>query len=190
MNKQRCGWCDGSGLYTLYHDTEWGVPIKDDRILFEFLVLESFQAGLSWITILKKREHFRKAFDDFDFAKIAEYNEAKIAVLLQDTSIVRNRLKIRAAVTNARAFMALQETFGTFSHYLWAFVDHKPIQNNYGHYKEAPTSTPISDALCKDLKKKGFLFMGPTVVYAFMQAIGMVNDHETTCFRHKELMNP
>jgi DNA-3-methyladenine glycosylase I len=190
MNKQRCAWCVGDALYEAYHDNEWGVPVTEDRILFEFLVLESFQAGLSWITILKKREHFRKALDDFDYTQIAKYQEEKVHQLLNDPGIVRNKLKIRATISNAKAFMAVQEEFGAFSQYLWAFVDHSPLQNNYVHYKDAPAHTPISSALSRDLKKRGFTFMGSTVVYAFMQAIGMVNDHETTCYRHTELQNP
>jgi DNA-3-methyladenine glycosylase I len=172
-----------------YHDNEWGVPVKDDHTLFEFLILESFQAGLSWITVLRKRGNFRKAFDDFDPAKIAEYQDDKIQALLQDSGIIKNRLKIKAAVTNARAFLSIQQTFGSFSAYVWSFVGHEPIQHHYVNYKDAPAHTTVSGILCKDLKKRGFKFMGPTVVYAFMQAVGMVNDHETGCYRHTELQN-
>lgn len=183
----RCGWCEGDSLYEAYHDTEWGVPVYDDKTIFEFLILETFQAGLSWITILRKRENFRKAFDDFDYHQIAEYPETKVQELLQDPGIIRNKLKIRSAISNARAFMEVQEEFGSFSKYIWNFVDGKPIQNKVGNYKEAPPTSAISDKLSKDLKKRGFKFVGSTVVYAHMQATGMVNDHEETCFRNKEL---
>lgn len=186
-NKKRCGWCVGDELYEAYHDEEWGVPVYDDDRLFEFLVLETFQAGLSWITILRKRENFRKAFDDFDYKKIAAYDEEKIGELLQDTGIVRNKLKIRATVNNAQAFMRIQKEFGTFSEYVWGFVDHKPIKNKVVEYKKAPATTETSDRLSKDLKKRGFKFVGSTVIYAHMQATGMVNDHEVHCFRYREV---
>ncbi|NER14576.1 DNA-3-methyladenine glycosylase I [Leptobacterium flavescens] len=187
MEKHRCGWCVGDPLYEAYHDQEWGVPVYDDDTLFEFLILETFQAGLSWITILRKRENFRKAFDRFDYKKIATYDEAKYESLLQDPGIIRNKLKIKATITNAQNFMKIQEEFGSFSKYIWAFTDNKPIQNSFGNYKDAPANTPLSDAISKDLKKRGFKFVGTTVIYAHMQATGMVNDHETGCFRYKEV---
>ncbi|MBA6151619.1 DNA-3-methyladenine glycosylase I [Gelidibacter maritimus] len=187
MEKQKCAWCKGDALYEQYHDSEWGVPVKDDATLFEFLVLETFQAGLSWITILRKRENFREAFDSFDYRKIAHYNQDKIDSLLQDAGIVRNKLKVQAAVTNAQRFMEVQEEFGSFSKYIWGFVDGKPIKNKVENYKEAPSTTAESDALSKDLKKRGFKFVGSTVMYAYMQAVGMVNDHEVDCFRNEEI---
>ena len=187
MEKQRCGWCKGDALYEQYHDIEWGVPVKDDAILFEFLVLETFQAGLSWITILRKRENFRTAFDQFDYKKIAHYNQDKIDGLLQNTGIVRNKLKVRATVSNAQLFMKVQEEFGSFSKYIWGFIDGKPIQNTVRNYKEAPPTTAISNTISKDLKKRGFKFVGSTVMYAYMQAVGMVNDHEMNCFRYDEI---
>ena len=187
MEKQRCGWCKDDELYTLYHDTEWGAPVKNDDKLFEFLVLETFQAGLSWITILRKRENFRLAFDQFDYHKIADYKHDKIESLLQDAGIVRNKLKVHAAITNAKAFMKVKEEFGSFSNYIWSFVNGKPIKNTVTNYKEAPTTTTLSDAISKDLKKRGFKFVGSTVIYATMQAIGMVNDHEVDCFRYDEV---
>lgn len=185
--KIRCGWCVGDPLYESYHDHEWGVPLKDDAAIFEFLILETFQAGLSWITILRKRENFRKAFENFDYKKIANYSEEKIAELMQDSGIIRNGAKIRASVSNARAFMKVQEDFGNFSDYIWSFVNGSPVQNDWEHLKEVPATTKVSEALSKDLKKRGFKFVGPTVVYAHMQATGMVNDHVTQCFRHKEV---
>lgn len=187
--KNRCGWCVGDPLYEAYHDTEWGVPLFDDRQLFEFLILETFQAGLSWITILRKRENFRKAFDNFDYHKIAAYSEEKMEQLMSDTGIIRNSLKIKASVANAQAFLKVQEEYGSFSEYIWGFVNGKPIQNNLENYKKAPATTELSMAISKDLKKKGFKFVGPTVVYAHMQATGMVNDHEIGCFRHNEVQN-
>mgnify|MGYP003109804250 FL=1 len=187
MEKQRCWWCGDDPLYVAYHDTEWGVPVKDDEKLFEFLILETFQAGLSWITVLRKRENFRKAFDDFNYKKIARYSEAKIQELLQDAGIIRNKLKVRATITNAQAFMKVQEEFGSFSDYIWGFVDGKPIQNSLQNKSEVQANTPLSDALSKDLKKRGFKFVGTTVVYAHMQATGMVNDHLTDCFRYEEV---
>ncbi|SFZ89628.1 DNA-3-methyladenine glycosylase I [Flaviramulus basaltis] len=187
MKKHRCGWCEGDDLYEAYHDQEWGVPVYDDDTLFEFLILETFQAGLSWITILRKRENFRAAFDNFDYKKIANYKQDKIDTLLLDAGIIRNKLKVNATVTNAQNFMKIQEEFGSFSKYIWEFVNGKPIKNNLKNYKNAPATTNISDALSKDLKKRGFKFVGPTVVYAHMQATGMVNDHEAECFRYKEV---
>ena len=187
MTKHRCGWCVGDPLYEAYHDQEWGVPVYDDQTIFEFLILETFQAGLSWITILRKRENFREALDDFDYKKIARYSEAKLEALLQNPGIIRNKLKVKATVSNAQAFIEIQEEFGSFSKYIWSFVNHKPIQNSVKIYKEAPATTAISDALSKDLKKRGFKFTGSTVVYAHMQATGMVNDHEVNCFRYAEV---
>ena len=187
MKKQRCGWCEGDALYERYHDTEWGVPVKDDSLLFEFLVLETFQAGLSWITILRKRENFRKAFDQFNYQKIAKYNQGKIDSLLQDAGIVRNKLKVHATVSNAQAFMKVQEEFGSFSKYIWAFIDGKPIKNKVRNYIETPPTTALSDTISKDLKKRGFKFVGSTVMYAYMQAVGMVNDHEMDCFRYHNI---
>ncbi|TVZ26643.1 DNA-3-methyladenine glycosylase I [Gillisia sp. Hel_I_86] len=185
--KKRCGWCEGDALYEAYHDEEWGVPVYDDATLFEFLVLETFQAGLSWITILRKRENFRKAFDAFDYKKIANYPEEKIQELLLDAGIIRNKLKVRATVTNAQLFMKVQQEFGSFSKYIWGFVDGKPVTNTVIDYKKAPPTTQISDALSKDLKKRGFKFVGSTVMYAHMQATGMINDHEADCFRYSEV---
>ena len=187
MTQQKCGWCLGDPLYEAYHDTEWGVPVYDDETLFEFLILETFQAGLSWITILRKRENFREAFDNFDYKKIAQYKEDKLEELLQNPGIIRNKLKVRSAVTNAQLFMKIQEEFGSFSKYIWGFVEGSPIHNRVENYKTAPPTTAISDALSKDLKKRGFKFVGSTVVYAHMQATGMVNDHEVSCFRHSEI---
>ncbi|MCA0131520.1 DNA-3-methyladenine glycosylase I [Winogradskyella alexanderae] len=187
MEISRCGWCIGDPLYETYHDEEWGVPLYEDDKLFEFLILETFQAGLSWITILRKRENFRKAFDNFDYKKIAHYNQSKIDELLQDAGLIRNKLKVKATVTNAQAFIKIQEEFGTFSSYIWQFVDGKPIKNKLIDYKKAPANTALSDTISKDLKKRGFKFVGTTVVYAHMQATGMVNDHEVSCFRYNEV---
>ncbi len=187
MDKNRCGWCEGDPLYEAYHDEEWGVPVKDDATLFEFLVLETFQAGLSWITVLRKRKNFKKAFDNFDYQKIAQYPQTKIDALLQDAGNIRNKLKVHATVTNAQAFMEVQKEFGSFSDYIWGFVDGVPIKNSFDDYRKAPAKTELSDAISKDLKKRGFKFVGSTVVYAHMQATGMVNDHETSCFRYNEV---
>lgn len=187
MEKHRCGWCLGDPIYITYHDTEWGVPIKDDAMLFEFLILETFQAGLSWITILRKRENFRKAFDNFDYKKIANYQQPKIDELIEDAGIIRNKLKINATISNAKSFMEIQKEFGNFSNYIWGFTEGKPIKNNIKNYKTAPPTTALSDAISKDLKKRGFKFVGSTVIYAHMQATGMVNDHEVTCFRYHEV---
>ena len=170
-----------------YHDNEWGVPVYDDLKLFEFLVLEGFQAGLSWLLILKKRDNFRRAFDRFDVNKIANYNEDKIQELLQDSGIVRNKLKVRAAVSNAQAFLKVQDEFGTFSDYMWRWVDGKPLVNSFDSLKDMPAKTELSDQISKDLKNRGFKFVGSTIVYSHMQATGMVNDHVTHCYRHKEL---
>ncbi len=182
MDKIRCAWCGNDELYQKYHDEEWGKPVYDDDTIFEFLILESFQAGLSWITILRKRENFKKAFDNFNYKKIAKYSDDKIEELMQNSGIVRNKLKILATITNAQKFMEIQKEFGSFSNYIWAFVDGKPIVNQPNTLKEVPATTEISDKLAKDLKKRGFKFMGSTVVYAHMQATGMVNDHVNDCF--------
>ncbi len=187
MEKKRCSWCGTDPLYVAYHDTEWGKPVYDDDTLFEFLILETFQAGLSWITVLRKRENFRRAFDSFDYKKIAGYSEEKIASLLEDSGIIRNKLKVRATVTNAQAFMEVQKEFGSFSDYIWGFVKGKPIKNKFKSMPQIPGNTALSDALSKDLKKRGFKFVGSTVVYAHMQATGMVNDHVMDCFRYEEV---
>ena len=185
MSRQnRCDWCGSDPLYVAYHDEEWGVPVKDDPTLFEFLILETFQAGLSWITVLKKREHFRRAFDEFDYQKIASYNNKKIEALENDPSIIRNKLKIKAAVTNAKAFIDIQNEWGSFSKYIWHFTNNNPIVNHWENLSDIPAQTPLSITISKDLKKRGFKFVGPTVVYAHMQATGMVNDHLVSCFRH------
>ena len=182
MEITRCAWCEKDDLYRNYHDEEWGKPIYDDETIFEFLILESFQAGLSWYTILAKRENFRAAFDYFDYQKIAQYPEEKVEELIQNAGIIRNRLKILATINNAQKFMEVQKEFGSFSKYIWGFVNHEPIINRPKILKEVPATTEISDALAKDLKKRGFKFMGSTVVYAHMQATGMVNDHVEDCF--------
>ena len=184
-NKTRCAWCEKDDLYRDYHDNEWGNPVYEDDKLFEFLVLETFQAGLSWYTILKKRDNFRKAFDQFDYKKIAQYGDAQIERLMQDAGIIRNGLKIKGTITNAIAFMETQKEFGSFSNYIWGFTDGKPIDNNPKTSKDVPTVNEISDALSKDLKKRGFKFVGSTVVYAHMQATGMVNDHVEECWKRK-----
>ncbi len=181
MKLQRCSWAEGSEIYQKYHDEEWGKPVYDDPTIFEFLILETFQAGLSWITILKKRENFRKAFDCFDYKKIARYDESKFEELIQNEGIIRNKLKIKATISNAQHFMEVQKEFGSFSKYIWAFVGGKPIQNRWKTLDEVPASTEISDRLSKDLKKRGFKFVGSTIVYAHMQATGMVNDHLINC---------
>ena len=183
--KQRCAWCEKDDLYRNYHDNEWGKPVYDDETIFEFLILETFQAGLSWYTVLAKRENFRKAFDNFNLKKIANYSEDKMAELAEDAGIIRNKLKIKATVTNAQAFIKVQEEFGSFSKYIWGFVDGKPIDNHPKTLSEVKATTPISDALSKDMKKRGFKFVGSTVIYAHMQATGMVNDHVIDCFTRK-----
>ncbi|WP_332033411.1 DNA-3-methyladenine glycosylase I, partial [Kaistella sp.] len=177
MEKIRCNWCEKDDLYRAYHDNEWGKPVYNDETIFEFLVLESFQAGLSWYTILKKRENFKLTFDDFNYRKIAEYTDEKAEELMQNPGIIRNRLKILATVNNAKRFLEVQKEFGTFSEYIWSFVNGKPIINHPKTLKDVPATNEISDALAKDLKKRGFKFLGSTVVYAHMQATGMVNDH-------------
>lgn len=182
----RCKWAEGVSLdYIRYHDEEWGVPVRDDRIQFEFLVLEGAQAGLSWSTILNKREGYRKAFAEFDPARVARFTKKRIERLLQDPSIVRNRLKVESAVSNAKAFLDVQEEFGSFSDYIWGFVEGKPLQNRFKRDRDIPATSAESDALSKDLKKRGFKFVGSTIVYAHMQATGLVNDHVTGCFRHR-----
>ncbi|OOG70693.1 DNA-3-methyladenine glycosylase I [Algoriphagus sp. A40] len=183
----RCPWCLGFPEYVAYHDTEWGVPVYDDRIHFEFLILESAQAGLSWATILKKREGYRKAFADFDYKIVAEFPESYVQELLQDPGIIRNTLKIKAAINNARCFMEVQQEFGSFSNYIWGFVGGKPIQKSLRTLGEAKATTPESDLLAKDLKKRGFKFLGSTTIYAHMQATGLVNDHLVECFRHEQV---
>lgn len=183
---KRCGWASNE-LNIPYHDTEWGVPVHDDRSLFEFLILEGAQAGLSWDTILAKRENYRKAFDNFDPAKVAKYSDAKCAKLLENPGIIRNRLKVASAVGNAKAFLAVQKEFGSFDSYIWSFVGGKPINGKRKEMGDIPAKTEISDALSKDLKKRGFKFVGSTIMYAFMQATGMVNDHAASCFRYKEV---
>lgn len=188
VEKVRCPWCIGNSLYEQYHDQEWGVPTFDDQVLFEFLILETFQAGLSWLTILKKRENFRNAFDGFDYQKIASYNQTKINQLLSDRGIVRNKLKILALISNAKAFINLQKELGSFSNYLWNWVDRKQIVNRFEKLEDIPTFTKLSTEISKDLKKRGFRFVGPTIVYSKMQAIGMVNDHLTSCFRHEQVI--
>ena len=185
--KKRCPWCEGDALYEQYHDQEWGVPLYDDLKLFEFLTLETFQAGLSWITVLRKREHFRSAFDQFDYEKVARYGDEKIKALLENEGIIRNKQKIKAAINNAQRFIAMRQKFGSFSQYIWDFVGGKPLQNSFKTLEEIPAKTPLSDTISKDLKQNGFQFVGPTVVYAHMQATGMVNDHLVGCFRYQEL---
>ena len=182
MNKIRCHWCLSSDLYKEYHDLEWGKPVYDDAVIFEFLILETFQAGLSWITILNKRENFRLAFDAFDYNKIANYNAAKEEELLQNSGIIRHKLKIKSAITNAMAFIQIQKEFGSFSRYIWDFVGGKPIDNKPKTLKDVPATSVISDNLSKDLNKRGFKFVGSTVMYAYMQATGMVNDHVMDCW--------
>ena len=184
--KQRCQWCGDDPLYVSYHDEEWGVPVKDDHTLFEFLMLEGAQAGLSWITILRKREGYRALFDNFNAEKVARYSDKKLEKILLDPRIIRNRLKVFGARKNARAFLKAQEDYGSFAQYLWNFVDGKPIQNQWGSMGEVPATSAISDAMSKDMKKRGFTFVGSTIMYAHMQATGMVNDHTSDCFRYKE----
>lgn len=189
MEIHRCAWAGSNPVYQSYHDKEWGVPLHNDKKLFEFLILEGAQAGLSWITVLKKRDAYRKAFDGFDYKLVAEYGDDKIQELLNNAGIIRNRLKIRSAIQNAKAFLEVRREFGTFNKYIWEFVDHKPIQNTWPSLKEMPAKTELAEIISKDLKKRGFNFVGPTIVYSHMQATGMVNDHTVDCFRHKELKN-
>jgi len=185
--KIRCPWCLGSEAYVAYHDREWGTPVHDERMLFELLILEGAQAGLAWSTILAKRDNYRKAFDNFDARRIARYSDAKVASLLADAGIVRNRLKIAAAIQNAKAFLAVQKEFGSFDSYIWGYTGGKPKQNRRRSMKAVPARTPESDAMSKDLQKRGFKFVGSTICYAFMQATGMVNDHLVACFRQRQL---
>ncbi|MFH2108686.1 MAG: DNA-3-methyladenine glycosylase I [Chrysiogenia bacterium] len=186
--KQRCPWCFSDPLYRDYHDREWGVPVHDDRKWFEFLVLEGAQAGLSWLLVLKKRENYRRAYDGFDFAKVALYGSEKIAALLSDSGLIRNRSKIAASVGNARAFVKIREEFGSFDKYIWPFVGNRPLQNRWKTLAQLPVRTELSDSLSKDLIRRGFKFVGSTIIYAHMQATGMVNDHLLDCFRYKELL--
>jgi DNA-3-methyladenine glycosylase I len=184
--KLRCAWCTSDPLNIAYHDNEWGKPVRDDKILFEFIILEGMQAGLNWLTILKKRDAFRKAFSNFEAEKIARYNQKKIDSLMQNAAIIRNKLKIESAVKNAQAFLKIQEEWGSFNKYIWQFVDSKPLLNHFKNAKEVPARTEISDAMSKDLKKRGFKFVGSTICYAFMQAVGMVNDHTEECFLYQK----
>lgn len=185
--QKRCFWVNDDPLYMDYHDNEWGKPVYDDETLFEFLLLESFQAGLSWITILKKRENFRNAFDNFDYQKIANYDETKFNELIVNEGIIRNKLKIKSAITNAQLFQEIQREFGSFSTFIWSYVDGKPIVNQFKSREEVPATTAISDKISKVLKKRGFKFVGSTIIYAFMQATGMVNDHTTDCFCYPKI---
>ena len=187
MTQQRCTWCGDDPTYTRYHDQEWGIPVYDDRKLFEMLILEGAQAGLSWITVLRKRPHYRKVFDRFNPVKIAKYNQRKINSLLKDPGIIRNRLKVEGTVKNARAYLELKTEYKSFSDFLWQFVDGDPIQNHWKELKQIPAKTIESEAMSKALQKRGFTFVGPTICYAFMQATGMVNDHTTDCYRHAEI---
>jgi len=186
-SRERCGWCGVDEIYVAYHDQEWGVPVRDDRSLFEFLILEGAQAGLSWSTILNKRDGYRRLYDGFDPELVAHYGDKKRAELLSDPAIVRNRAKVAASIGNAQAFLEVQAEFGSFSDYVWRFVDGEPIQNRWKSVAEIPAKTPLAEAISKDLKKRGFKFVGPTIVYAHMQATGMVNDHVVGCFRHAEV---
>lgn len=183
----RCVWCMKDPLYVDYHDREWGVPIHDDRLLFEFLLLEGAQAGLSWFTVLKKRERYRLVFDGFDAQKISKYDDRKVQMLLADVGIIRNRLKVAAAISNAKAFLEVSQEWGSFDRYIWSFVNFRAIQNHWPDVKSLPAISVVSDAMSRDLKKRGFRFVGSTICYAFMQAVGMVNDHTIDCFRHKTL---
>ena len=189
MAIKRCEWVSEDPIYIAYHDEEWGVPRHDEQRLFEFLILETFQAGLSWITILRKRENFRAAFDDFDYKKVGLYNEDKVASLLENAGIIRNKLKVRSAISNAKAFMEVQQEFGSFNKYIWGFMNGKPLQNEFKSVSDVPPKTELAELVSKDLKNRGFKFVGPTVIYAYMQATGMVNDHTVDCFRHREVQN-
>jgi len=187
MMKQRCAWANGDPLYEEYHDKEWGVPLYDDDKLYEFLVLEGMQAGLSWLMVLKKRENFRKAFDNFDARKVAKYNQKKIDKLMLDAGIIRNKQKILAAIANAQVFLEVQKEYGSFSDYMWGFMGNKPLVNKWKEMGQLPAKTELAEIISKDLKKRGFKFVGPTIIYAHMQATGMVNDHVVSCFRYKEV---
>jgi DNA-3-methyladenine glycosylase I len=186
--RTRCSWCGEDPLYISYHDREWGVPLHVDQLLFEFLILEGAQAGLSWLTILRKRDAYRMAYHQFDAEKIARFNSRSIARLLHNSGIVRNRLKVEASITNARAYLDVKEAFGSFDRYIWQFVDDQPIQNRWRSVSDIPVTTGESNQMSKDLKQRGFRFVGPTICYAYMQAVGMVNDHVIDCFRHKEII--
>jgi len=187
MKKSRCAWVDSnSEIYIKYHDKEWGIPVYDDKKLFEMLILEGAQAGLNWITILNKRENYRKAFDNFDYKKIAKYDDEKFEELIQNSGIIRNRLKIKSAIKNAQVFIKIQKEFGSFDKYIWGFVDFKPIKNHFKTISDLPAKTELSERISKDLKKRGMTFVGPTIIYAFMQAIGIANDHTKDCFMYKE----
>ena len=186
VSRLRCVWADYHPLCQTYHDKEWGVPLHADKKLFEFLVLQGMQAGLSWVTVLKKRHAFREAFDQFDYNKIAEYDDSKLAELLENAAIIRNSRKIEAAISNARALLRVREEFGTFNRYIWRFVDYRPLQNAWKLFDDLPAKTALSETISKDLKQRGFRFVGPTIVYAQMQATGMVNDHTVDCFRHHQ----
>jgi len=188
VSVSRCAWAGGDALYVEYHDREWGVPVHDDRRLFEFIVLEGAQAGLSWITILRKRENYRRAFSDFDPEKVSRFNRRSVERLMRDEGIVRNRLKIEAAIANARAFLEVQAEHGSFDRFMWDFVDGRPIVNRWRTMQQVPATSPVSDAMSRELKRRGFRFVGSTICYAHMQAVGMVNDHVTSCFRHRELL--
>lgn len=183
----RCSWCEKEEIYVEYHDKEWGVPVFDDRKQFEFIVLESAQAGLSWLTILKRRENYRKAYDDFDPVKVAQYDTEKLEELMNNAGIIRNRMKIEASINNAKRFLEIQQEFGSFSNYIWSFVNNKPIINKPASISEIPATTELSDTISKDLKSRGFKFMGSTIVYAHLQAVGVINDHVTSCFRYEEV---
>lgn len=187
INQNRCAWATKDAINREYHDLEWGVPVYDDRLLFEFLILEGAQAGLSWLTILKRRDNYRQAFDNFNAEKIAEYQSDRMEELLKNSGIIRNRLKIQAAVLNAQSFLRVQREFGSFSQYIWGFVSGKPIRNRWQNLQQVPVKNVISDAMSKDLKQRGFKFVGSTICYAFMQAVGMVNDHTLDCFRYSEI---
>ena len=186
-HQDRCSWCGEDALYVAYHDLEWGVPLHDDQKLFEFLILEGAQAGLSWLTILKKRDAYRKAYYKFNVKKVARFNSRSIERLINNAGIVRNRLKIEASIDNARAFLEVQEEFGSFDNFIWQYVDHQPRQNRWRQLKDIPVSTNESTQMSKELQQRGFRFVGPTICYAYMQAVGMVNDHVTSCFRHKQV---
>jgi len=187
-NIQRCGWAGSDPLYQQYHDREWGVPCRDDRTLFEFLILEGAQAGLSWITVLRKRDHYRQVYDQFDPRKVARYGADKVEQLLADPGIIRNRLKVMASINNARLFLDIQQEYGDFASFIWRFVDDRPIINHWPSLEQVPATTAESDAMSRELKRRGFKFVGSTICYAYMQAVGMVNDHTLDCFRHRELV--
>ncbi len=187
LELNRCPWCGTDELYVKYHDEEWGVPVHDEQKHFEFLVLESAQAGLNWLTILRKRENYRKAYDNFDAAKISEYDENKVNELMQNAGIIRNRRKIEASINNAKGFLEIQKEFGSFDNYIWSFVDNKPVINHWKDISEVPATSELSDKVSKDLKKRGFKFLGSTIIYAHLQATGIINDHLTSCFRHNEV---